>query len=62
MFLCADHHTAHPGAWLCDMLASRGPCESCGEVATCADCHYTPPDVSARVNEIMRQHNREVQR
>lgn len=36
MFLCDDCHNPanHVG-----LFRSRGPCEGCGKVAACIDCH-----------------------
>lgn len=39
MFLCDNCH--NPDCM--DFEFSRGPCEGCGKIATCSDCHSPQP-------------------
>jgi hypothetical protein len=44
MFLCQkchQHDKCFSGVFL-----SHGPCESCGEIGDCADCHNYAPDAA----------------
>ena len=41
MFLCPDCHkeTKCQREFIESLMTSRGPCESCGKVSSCLDCH-----------------------
>ena len=41
MFLCPDCHkkTKCQAEFIEGLMPSHGPCESCGKVSSCLDCH-----------------------